>query len=98
MPRIWLDYCQFLIDQKKITRTRHTFDRALAALPITQHSRIWPLYLKFVRSQPIQETAIAVYRRYLKVQRNTCSLSEIVGAWGVVIIGIYKYLLIYLVS
>lgn len=46
MPRIWLDYCQFLIDQCKITRTRRTFDRALRALPITQHHRIWPMYLK----------------------------------------------------
>jgi pre-mRNA-splicing factor SYF1 len=67
MPRIWLDYCQFLMDQKRITRTRRTFNRALAALPITQHSRIWPLYLKFVRSHEIPETAIRVYRRYLKV-------------------------------
>ncbi len=67
MPRIWLDYCQFLIDQHLITRIRRTFDRALRALPITQHYRIWPLYLKFVRSYPIPETAVRVYRRYLKV-------------------------------
>ncbi|KAL7989330.1 hypothetical protein Chor_011996 [Crotalus horridus] len=48
MPRIWLDYCQFLMDQCRITRTRRTFDRALRALPITQHHRIWPLYLKYM--------------------------------------------------
>uniref|UniRef100_A0A8D0G452 Pre-mRNA-splicing factor SYF1 n=1 Tax=Sphenodon punctatus TaxID=8508 RepID=A0A8D0G452_SPHPU len=68
MPRIWLDYCQFLMDQCRVTRTRRTFDRALRALPITQHHRIWPLYLKFVRMYPLPETAVRVYRRYLKVR------------------------------
>ncbi|KAM8973129.1 pre-mRNA-splicing factor SYF1 [Pelodytes ibericus] len=67
MPRIWLDYCHFLVDQCKLTRTRRTFDRALRALPITQHHRIWPLYLRFVRAYPLPETAVRVYRRYLKL-------------------------------
>ncbi|XP_078356563.1 pre-mRNA-splicing factor SYF1-like, partial [Oculina patagonica] len=72
MPRIWIDYCQFLVDQCKVTRTRRTFDRALRALPITQHTRIWPLYLKFVRKYHIPETAVRVYRRYLKLEpQNT---------------------------
>ena len=72
MPRIWLDYCQFLMDQCKITRTRRTFDRALRALPLTQHSRIWPLYIKFIQSHKLPETALRVYRRYLKVSRDMC--------------------------
>ncbi|XP_077118415.1 pre-mRNA-splicing factor SYF1 [Ranitomeya variabilis] len=67
MPRIWLDYCQSLMDQCKVTRTRRTLDRALRALPITQHHRIWPLYLRFVRAHPLPETAVRVYRRYLKL-------------------------------
>lgn len=67
MPRIWLDYCQFLMDQCKITRTRHTFDRALRALPLTQHKRVWALYLKFARQYNLPETAIRVYRRYVKL-------------------------------
>ncbi|KAJ3656454.1 hypothetical protein Zmor_015530 [Zophobas morio] len=67
MPRIWMDYCSFLTDQCKITRTRKVFDRALRALPVTQHHRIWPLYLKFIRKHDIQETAIRVFRRYLKL-------------------------------
>jgi pre-mRNA-splicing factor SYF1 len=67
MPRIWLDYCQFLMDQRKVTKTRRTFDRALQALPLTQHRRIWPLYLKFVCSHDMPETAIRVYRRHLKL-------------------------------
>ncbi|XP_018572055.1 pre-mRNA-splicing factor SYF1 [Anoplophora glabripennis] len=67
MPRIWMDYCTFLTDQCKITRTRKVFDRALRALPVTQHYRIWPLYLKFVKKHNISETALRVFRRYLKL-------------------------------
>ena len=71
MPRVWLDYCQVLMDQCKITRTRRAFDRAIRALPITQHNRVWPLYIKFVTSYPdIPDTAMRVYRRYLKVSRT----------------------------
>ena len=68
MPRMWMDYCQFLMDQCKITRTRRTFDRALQALPLTQHHRIWPLYIQSVRTYDLPETAVRVYRRYLKVR------------------------------
>ncbi|GAB1597760.1 pre-mRNA-splicing factor SYF1-like [Argonauta hians] len=70
MPRIWLDYCQLLMDQCKITSTRYTFDRALRALPITQHHRIWPLYLQLVTMYPLPETAVRVYRRYLKLKKE----------------------------
>ncbi|KAK9871432.1 hypothetical protein WA026_012807 [Henosepilachna vigintioctopunctata] len=67
MPRIWMDYCSFLTIQCKITRTRKVFDRALRALPVTQHHRIWPLYLEFVKMHEIPETAVRVFRRYLKL-------------------------------
>lgn len=48
MPRIWLMHLEFLMQQAWVTRTRRAFDRSLAALPITQHDRIWILYLKFI--------------------------------------------------
>ena len=67
MPRIWINYCTFMTEQNFITKTRHVFDRALRALPITQHHRIWPLYLTFVKMHNIPETAVRVFRRYLKV-------------------------------
>lgn len=67
MPRIWMDYATFLTDQCRITRTRKVFDRALRALPVTQHNRIWPLYLKFIKMHNIPETAVRVFRRYLKL-------------------------------
>lgn len=67
MPRIWMDYCSFMSSQCKIMRSRHVFDRALRALPITQHHRIWPLYLSFLKKFDMPETAVRVYRRYLKL-------------------------------
>lgn len=67
MPRIWMDYCGFMTNQCKITRTRHLFDRALRALPVTQHNRIWPIYLEFLNKYDIPETAVRVFRRYLKL-------------------------------
>ena len=66
MPRIWLDYLEFLSGQHRTTVTRQTFDRALRALPITQHEMVWALYLRFARECPIKETAVRVYRRYLQ--------------------------------
>ncbi|RXG52302.1 Pre-mRNA-splicing factor SYF1 [Armadillidium vulgare] len=45
----------------------HQYLRALCALPITQHCRLWPLYLKFVMANNIPETAVRVWRRYLKL-------------------------------
>ena len=67
MPRLWEDYCRFLSDQRLVTRTREAFDRALRALPVTQHERIWKLYLEFVRRVNIPALAVRVQRRYLKL-------------------------------
>ncbi|KAF3426468.1 hypothetical protein E2986_04597 [Frieseomelitta varia] len=67
MPRIWMDYCTLMTEQSYITRTRQVFDRALRALPITQHHRIWPLYIEFLKKHNVYETAVRVFRRYLKL-------------------------------
>lgn len=67
MPRIWIMYLETLTSQKFITKARRTFDRALCALPVTQHDRIWEIYLRFVEQEGIPiETSLRVYRRYLK--------------------------------
>jgi pre-mRNA-splicing factor SYF1 len=34
-----------LLNVSVVLQARRTFDRALAALPITQHDRVWVLYL-----------------------------------------------------
>ncbi|EZA47443.1 Pre-mRNA-splicing factor SYF1 [Ooceraea biroi] len=67
MPRIWMDYCTLMTEQCYITRTRQVFDRSLRALPITQHHRIWPLYIDFLKKHDVYETAVRVFRRYLKL-------------------------------
>jgi hypothetical protein len=43
-PRVWQDYCAVLHQQHLVTRTRRTFDRALQALPVTQHGKVWKHY------------------------------------------------------
>ncbi|KAK0627696.1 hypothetical protein B0T14DRAFT_423997 [Immersiella caudata] len=66
MPRIWELYLKFLMQQPLVTLTRHTFDRALRALPITQHNRIWGLYRPFANSAE-GLTAVKIWRRYMQV-------------------------------
>ncbi len=66
MPRIWLSYLEWLMKQKRVTYTRRTFDRALQALPLTLHHRIWPLFVQFATlpSTP-GPTARVIFDRYL---------------------------------
>ncbi|PKS11592.1 hypothetical protein jhhlp_003357 [Lomentospora prolificans] len=66
MPRIWEMYLRFLMQQPLLTFTRRTFDRALRALPITQHNRIWALYRPFANSAS-GSTAVKIWRRYMQV-------------------------------
>ena len=69
MPRIWEMYLACASGQGKITLARRAFDRALRALPVTQHGRIWPAYLAFVRQDGVPvATALRVYRRYMKLE------------------------------
>ena len=66
MPRIWEMYLKFMMQQPLVTATRRTFDRALRALPITQHNRIWALYVPFANSAA-GDTAVKIWRRYMQV-------------------------------
>mmetsp|Transcript_2417 Transcript_2417/g.3520 ORF Transcript_2417/g.3520 Transcript_2417/m.3520 type:complete len:886 (+) Transcript_2417:38-2695(+) len=65
MPVIWVLYLEFISKLGRVTNTRRAFDRALQSLPITQHEHIWPIYLNWVKTIGVKETAIRVYRRYL---------------------------------
>lgn len=87
MPRIWLDYLEYLTNQKLVTRTRRAFDRALQSLPVTQHDRVWSLYLRFITQSGIPtETAVRVYRRYLKLEpghaEEFVAYLKLRGRWG----------------
>ncbi|OAY75964.1 pre-mRNA-splicing factor SYF1-like [Ananas comosus] len=66
MPRIWQMYLASLTAQRRVTRARRTFDRALRSLPVSQHARLWPLYLRLVSLPGVPlETAVRVHCRYL---------------------------------
>ncbi|KAL9078525.1 MAG: hypothetical protein Q9157_002548 [Trypethelium eluteriae] len=67
MPRIWEMFLKFLMRQPLVTYTRRTFDRALRALPLTQHHRIWTLYKPF-SSSAAGKTLHVVWRRYVQVR------------------------------
>ena len=66
MPKIWEMYLSFLCQQPLVSFTRRTFDRALRALPLTQHNRIWALYRPFASSAG-GETAVKIWRRYIQI-------------------------------
>ena len=66
MPKIWDMYLSFLMKQPKVTTSRRVFDRALRALPVTQHHRIWTRYRPFAVSAS-GETAIKIWRRYVQL-------------------------------
>ena len=65
MPRVWIDFCEHLEEQRLITRTRKTYNRALRALPPTQHWRIWERLLAFVGRIYVRETAACVWHRFV---------------------------------
>jgi pre-mRNA-splicing factor SYF1 len=65
MPRIWIDYLNHLLRQTDVTKIRRMFDKALQALPTTQHDRIWPLYANFANTaNPI--TCVCIWERYVQ--------------------------------
>jgi len=71
MPGVWIMYLKILTQQKLVTRTRRTFDKALCALPVSQHDHIWKHYLFFVSQKGIPvETLLRVHRRYLQYEPN----------------------------
>lgn len=66
MPRIWEMYLAFLMRQPLVTTTRHTFDRALQSLPLTQHDIVWPLYKQFAKTTA-RESQLKIWARYMQV-------------------------------
>ena len=58
-------YLSTLTKMRKGTAARKSFDRALQALPITQHEGIWDLYITWAKEFGVKQTTVRVYRRYL---------------------------------
>jgi pre-mRNA-splicing factor SYF1 len=70
MPKIWLDYAKFLGKQAgSVTLTREVYDRALLALPVTQHQLVWNQALDWACSlEDYTATACHFYRRYIELR------------------------------
>ncbi|KAJ2870689.1 pre-mRNA-splicing factor syf1, partial [Coemansia aciculifera] len=66
MPRIWIMYAGLMTRQPDVSAARRVFDRALRALPVTQHQRVWPAYLRFARRVG-GIVAERVYARYVQM-------------------------------
>ncbi|KAL2023954.1 hypothetical protein VTK56DRAFT_189 [Thermocarpiscus australiensis] len=92
MPRIWEMYLKFLMQQPLVTHTRRTFDRALRALPITQHNRIWALYRPFANSAEGM-TAVKIWRRYMQVHPEDAEdFIELLVQVGLYTEAVHKYI------
>lgn len=92
MPKIWEMYLSFLMKQPLITATRRTFDRALRALPITQHNRIWALFRRFANSAS-GDTAIKIWRRYMQIHpEDTEDFIELLIEMGQYTEAVKKYM------
>ncbi|ODV92359.1 hypothetical protein CANCADRAFT_30533 [Tortispora caseinolytica NRRL Y-17796] len=65
MPVLWLDYIAFLQLQPSLTQIRHTFDRALRSLPVSQHHLLWPSYLEFAETAG-GKTFASIWSRYVQ--------------------------------
>ncbi|KAK3390882.1 hypothetical protein B0H63DRAFT_125122 [Podospora didyma] len=92
MPRIWEMYLQFLMKQPLVTLTRRTFDRALRALPISQHNRIWTHYRPFANSAE-GDTAVRIWRRYMQVHPEDAEdFIELLTQGGLYTEAVHKYI------
>ena len=67
MPVIWINYIQFLIEQNLITKTKIIFNKALQAIPITQHKKLWDIYIPWIESlSGCHKSKIEIFNRYIK--------------------------------
>ena len=72
MPRLWIMYLEFLVQNRSITGFRHVLNRALQSLAITQHQRIWDIALnKFIYQTdfPVPITTCKkLFQRYIQLE------------------------------
>ena len=91
-PRVWIEYLEYAHEKSSMdpTRLRRLANRALEAIPVTQHDKIWPVLLKYYQtatssststfqSSPTdwipKETKLSLLRRY--IQFNPAATKEV---------------------
>lgn len=70
MPRLWLEYVDVLEKMRRSTQLRHCFDRALRALPITQHEKVWPRYVAWAEKCDVTQCALNAHTRRCMLEPN----------------------------
>ena len=89
---MWEMYLDFLMQQPQITLTRRAFDRALRALPITQHQRVWSKYKKFATSAA-GSTEVQIWQRFTQISVESSErFIELLVASGEYELAASKYL------
>eukprot|EP00767_Chilomastix_cuspidata_P004480 gnl/Chilomastix_cuspidata/4626.p1 GENE.gnl/Chilomastix_cuspidata/4626~~gnl/Chilomastix_cuspidata/4626.p1 ORF type:complete len:697 (-),score=300.18 gnl/Chilomastix_cuspidata/4626:518-2608(-) len=69
-PRLWILYIAFLCRQPLVTKPRQVFNKALQALPLTQHDLLWPQILNWsARDFVPAETRDLLRARHAQVSR-----------------------------
>ena len=67
MPIIWINYIQFMMEQNSITKTKIIFNKALQSIPITQHKKLWDIYIPWIESlSGCHRTKIEIFKRYVQ--------------------------------
>jgi pre-mRNA-splicing factor SYF1 len=80
-PRVWMEYLEYAHEKSSMdpTQLRHLANRALEAIPVTQHDKIWPVLLKYYQSTDTnwipKETKLSLLRRY--IQFNPAATKEV---------------------
>ena len=56
-----------MMEQNSITKTKIIFNKALQSIPITQHKKLWDIYIPWIESlSGCHRTKIEIFKRYTK--------------------------------
>ena len=92
-PRVWIVYLEYAHKKSSMdpTQLRHLANRALEAIPVTQHDKIWPALLTYYQSVDTtwipKETKLSLLRRYIQFSPSATKeiadfLANDLGHWG----------------
>jgi pre-mRNA-splicing factor SYF1 len=90
-PRVWMEYLQYAhTHMLHSTTLRRLANRALEALPVTQHDKIWPTLLQYYQSNNPHipnESKLCILRRYIDIHPEATKevadfFSNTLGKWG----------------
>ena len=69
-PRVWVMFAEFTESLGLLGKTEEILNRGLLSLPISQHEKVWPFYMKFAEKHLSNEELEKVGRRYSVVEKG----------------------------